>query len=366
MGSLNTCPKCRALLDPGTRRCPYCDADVRHLDALTPGQQAAATSQFGVWVLTLNVAFYLLTCFLDPTGGDPEMFLEPTGLSLNLYGASHPGLVKGCGQNWRFLSAIFLHGDLLHLLMNSVAVFFVLPIAAGTFGVYRTIVIYLATGVLGFAVSCHLGGNIAVGASGAICGLIGALLAWGHRRGGPVGNQIKQRMVMWALMILVFGFWMKDVDNWGHGGGFAAGLALGWIASRLYTPGGREDRMWRAASIAAVVLALATMAVWQVPSVVRGFDRREVELYRNRLRRTLTQTDQVLTGQAPAASLPEEFEHGPGATPELTTSMDTLLYEVRTEPGSDAAVLAYAEAADAYYHWHNRITCRYLIQRPKP
>jgi len=362
VGRLNTCPKCRALLDPGTRRCPYCDADVRHLDALTPGQQMAATSQFGVWVLTLNVAFYLLTCFLDPTGGDPEKFLEPTNIALDLYGASHPGLINGCGQYWRFLTAVFLHANLLHLLMNSVAVIFVLPIAAGTFGVYRTIVIYLVTGAAGFVVSCYLGGHSAIGASGAICGMIGALLAWGHRRGGPVGNQIKQRMLMWALMILVFGFLMKNVDNWGHGGGFAAGLALGWIASRLYTPGGSEDRLWRSASIASVVLALVIVAGWQVPSVVRGFDRREVELYRNRLRRTLELTDKVLTGQAPPGSLPEKFEHGPGATPELTTSMDTLLYEVRTEPGSDTAVIAYVAAADAFYEWRRRLYCRYVIR----
>jgi rhomboid protease GluP len=363
VGSLNTCPKCRALLEPGTRRCPYCNTDVRHLDALSPGEQVAATSQFGVWVLTLNVAFYLLTVFLDPTGGDPEKFLEPTNLSLDIYGASHPGLNWICGHYWRLLTAVFLHANLLHLAFNSVAVFFVLPLAAGTFGVYRTIVLYLVTGVAGFLASSLLGGNPSVGASGAICGLIGALLVWGHRRGGAAGNELKRRMAMWALFILVYGFVYPRIDNWGHGGGFVSGLALGWVAARLYVPGGREDRAWRLASIISVVVLVAVVAGWQVPSIVRGFERRDVELHRNTVRRTLELTDKVLTGQAPPERLPDRLAPGAGAPAELTSAVDTMLRAVRTEPGSDAAVQAYVEAVDLFDLWRDHIACRYLIFR---
>jgi rhomboid protease GluP len=363
VGNLNTCPKCRALLEPGTRRCPYCSTDVRHLDALTPGEQVAATSQFGIWVLTLNVAFYLLTVFLDPTGGDSEKFLEPTGVSLDIYGASHPGLIWICGHYWRLVTAIFLHANLLHLAFNSIAVYFVLPLAAGTFGVYRTIALYLVTGVAGFVASSLLGGNPSVGASGAICGLIGALLVWGHRRGGFVGNMLKRRMAMWALFILVYGFMFPRIDNWGHGGGFVGGLALGWIAARLYMPGGAEDRAWRFASILGVVLVVAVIAGWQFPSILRGFDRREVELHRNSVRRTLRLTDKALTGQVPADRLPEEFEDGPGATADLTSKMDTMLKTVRSAPGSDAALKAYIEAVDAFDRWRDHIACRYLIFR---
>ena len=84
----NTCPKCRALLERGTRFCPYCGTDTRHLDAPSAQADAEATSHFGVWILCLNLAVFAATVVLDPLRAEQPL-MSPSGESWILFGSCH-------------------------------------------------------------------------------------------------------------------------------------------------------------------------------------------------------------------------------------------------------------------------------------
>jgi rhomboid protease GluP len=89
------------------------------------------------------------------------------------------------------------------------------------------VVIFTAGGVLGFVVSNVLGVAYSVGASGAIFGLLGALVFYGRSRGGTFGAAVMRHYGHWALILFVLGFLMPGVNNLAHAGGFVGGFLAG-------------------------------------------------------------------------------------------------------------------------------------------
>ena len=136
------------------------------------------------------------------------------------------------------------------------------PEVEGVFGQARLMVIFTAGGVLGFMVSNLAHVAFSVGASGAIFGLLGALVSYGRSRGGTFGMAIVRQYGHWALILFVLGFLMPGVDNLAHAGGFAGGYLAG------ATLGSRERRPETTAdsALAAVVLVLTLvsfgLALW--------------------------------------------------------------------------------------------------------
>ena len=359
-----TCPKCRALLEAGTKRCPYCEADTRHLAAAsTPEQEAARTSRLGSWILGANILVFLLTVQLDPLRGDRrgDSGFRPSGYSLTGFGSSEPRLVRECGQVWRTVSANFLHLDLLHLVMNSIAILFLIPLAAVTLGPDRTLVLYLLAGTGGFILSQAMG-NRSAGASAALCGLIGALAVYGKRRGDP---DLTRRMMMWGGFILVIGLvsggssFLPAIDNWGHLGGFVAGAALAWPASGVRARGGAEDRLWRAGAIACVAAAVAVAGAFVVPSVLRISERRAVELYHADAKRLILQVGEVQAGREQRESLPQAFAAGPARSGRMTAAIVAAL--TRTRAGDPGAAAALKTAELAWSAWRQGLYCSHYL-----
>jgi rhomboid protease GluP len=81
--------------------------------------------------------------------------------------------------------------------------------------------------VLGFVASNFLGHPFTIGASGAIFGLLGAMVAFGQKRGGTFGAMVLRQYGQWALLLFVLGFLMPGVNNVAHAGGFVGGFAAG-------------------------------------------------------------------------------------------------------------------------------------------
>ena len=133
MARFQTCPKCRALLTPGTKVCPYCDAGQDAALALSPDQDADATGRMGSWIVAACVVVYVLMVLLDPGRGDKQgNAFEPTNIGILTFGSHRPFFVQHCGQYWRVVSANFVHLDLLHLFMNCVAALMLIPLAGST------------------------------------------------------------------------------------------------------------------------------------------------------------------------------------------------------------------------------------------
>lgn len=149
-------------------------------------------------------------------------------------GANVPELVRD-GQVWRLVASMFLHIGFLHLLVNGWALYQLGGLFEMWMGARRFALVYMVAGIVGSAASVATKwGEVALsaGASGAIFGLLGALIAILLRRGKnllPQGKALLQQLLMWAGINVVLGFSISGIDNAAHLGGCAAGFALGWF-----------------------------------------------------------------------------------------------------------------------------------------
>lgn len=160
---------------------------------------------------------------------NPLNALSPSMEALTFLGATGTLPINQYQEWWSLLTANWLHGSLLHIIFNMMALRTVGPLVIHEFGIYRMFSIYTLTGVAGFYLS-YLGRvPLTIGASAGLCGLIGALLFFGKSRGGDWGQRIFQQTRAWIISLVLFGFFIPNINNWGHGGGLMAGLALALI-----------------------------------------------------------------------------------------------------------------------------------------
>src|SRR5215470_9144117 len=216
-------------------------------------------------VIAVCVVAYLASLMLDLPAAmrmrGPFSLLSPSPLALNALGMTG-AYAWAQGRWWTVVTAIYLHGGLLHLLFNLLWVRQLAPEVEEIFGPARLVVIFTAGGVLGFVVSNVLGVAYSVGASGAIFGLLGALVFYGRSRGGTFGAAVMRHYGHWALILFVLGFLMPGVNNLAHAGGFVGGFLAGALL------GSRERRPERPADdlMAAVVIVLTlasfVLALW--------------------------------------------------------------------------------------------------------
>ncbi len=171
------------------------------------------------------VALYVLSLALDPRAalafnGIFDL-LAPSGQALFRLGMTG-GFQLAAGQWWTLCTACFLHGNILHILFNLVIMRRYLPMVTDLFGNVRAFVIFMAAGIVGFVLSGVLGGANTIGASGAIFGLLGALISYGRRTGQ---SYVTGQLWMAAIFMFVMSFMMGGhVNNWAHAGGFAGGF----------------------------------------------------------------------------------------------------------------------------------------------
>ena len=144
------------------------------------------------------------------------------------------------GEWWRMLTATALHGGAEHLIGNGISLYILGMATEHAFGARRFAGIYLASGLGGSAVSMLVGPGPSVGASGAIFGVMGALIAYliKHQDRFYVRDKrIGVVLLAWACWILMEGFLTPFVDNGAHLGGLMVGLLTGlFVPSRLLEP----------------------------------------------------------------------------------------------------------------------------------
>jgi rhomboid protease GluP len=162
------------------------------------------------------------------------------------------GFAMQQGRWWTVLTAVFLHGSLLHLLFNMVITRQYLPHVVELYGSARAWVIFVVAGIVGFAVSNLARGVPTIGASGAIFGLLAALIVYGRR---TRQHAVTQQLWMSAGMMFLFGFLMPAVNNWAHAGGFAGG----WVAAEAM-----QFSHVRREGVGIMLLALLLLAVTAV------------------------------------------------------------------------------------------------------
>lgn len=140
------------------------------------------------------------------------------------------------GQYWRFITPMFLHVNVLHIGLNSISLYVVGRDVERVYGSLRFAGIYFLSGISGVVLSFMFLHDNSIGASGAIFGLVGALLPFLFRNRAILRapwDGIRNILVVIGLNLGI-GIVSGVVDNWGHIGGLVGGLALGWFSTPLF------------------------------------------------------------------------------------------------------------------------------------
>ena len=147
-------------------------------------------------------------------------------------GANYPPAVLGQGEWWRLLTSMFLHIGFFHLLLNGWALYQLGSLFELMMGSLNMLLVYFVSGVAGSAASLFFTQGLSAGASGAIFGVLGALIAFLLRHRGRLnsfGTSLLGQLVIWALINVFIGFTTPGIDNAAHLGGCAAGFLLGLV-----------------------------------------------------------------------------------------------------------------------------------------
>jgi rhomboid protease GluP len=225
------CPACNTLVGTTSSRCHECGANLnfslaaasKSFSGILPGETSATTMIF-----ITNILLFGVSLIVTMRGSNNFNLLGGiNGSVLDRLGDSRIDRILQ-GQWWRLVTAIFLHGSLIHIAMNSWVLMDIGPAVEKVYGSARYLFLYLTTGAIGFTFSA-LAGHASVGASGSIMGLIGLLLAITTRRGGAYMATFRKQLVVWVVSIFLFGLFVNGVDNYAHFGGLASGFLLGRV-----------------------------------------------------------------------------------------------------------------------------------------
>jgi membrane associated rhomboid family serine protease len=283
---VKSCPKCGAMITPQLARCRQCKTYLHGLgvegllfENLLPPQLQRAP---GTATLLLSICLYYGLMVLLSRHGSLGGFSGFTSTQL--------GAIQGAGmflgEYWRAVTSMFAHDGLFHLFMNVGALVMVGDIVEQTLDRKKMLLIYLACGVLSMLSSCawstFVRGHIlstSVGASGALCGLIGA--AWfSARKLGPQGAHIVSRMKIWALLMLLIGL-VPRIDAVSHFSGFVIGAALAHLVPVGLTQNVRTQKVLSVVMLAAFLAVAGSVAM--MIQHVRGFPLvLEDDLYRGK------------------------------------------------------------------------------------
>ena len=241
--------------------CFYCGRRNPGLWGFAPGiGRLIGGLDFAGLVTVVSAIAYIASLALDPRAAIARSgvfdLLSPSDRAL--YALGMAGAVPWQqGHWWTVLTAIYLHGSLLHILFNLLWVRQLVPDVEQVYGRARTIIIFTVSGVVCFLLSDFVGTRFTVGASGAVFGLLSAMVWYGRRRGGFFGSAVLRQYGTWAIVLFVLGFVSgTSVNNWGHAGG----LLGGFLAAFVFGPTHERREQGTDRVLAGATLALTAVA----------------------------------------------------------------------------------------------------------
>ncbi len=289
------CSSCGSIIGAGQKECAVCGAGVSG----PAGSRAAVPPvdnetirfaravldrpyKFTIILLSANVFIFFLMWQMSGISFNmltplPNEVLIPFGSKLNQY-------IQARQEWWRFVTPMFLHINLLHLLVNMYSLWIVGPYVEKLYGSAKFVLFWVATGIAGVVASYLTvrpgiqGGSLvrfifksadepSAGASGALFGLVGVLFVFGikYRHELPEGfkRAFGTGLLPMILMNLFIGYVMRGfIDNAAHLGGLISGAVLALVID--YRRPGEKSGMaitWRVLQIAAIVLVALSFAM---------------------------------------------------------------------------------------------------------
>jgi rhomboid protease GluP len=261
------CPSCGKMISRNEPQCPLCGAS-RAGAGVAEGLQkwmrgrGVTNLLFGANVLVFVVGFALTRNVADRPAGFMSFLSIDSEVSLRL-GLFYGPLVAGEHDWYRLVTATFLHANLLHIAFNLWSLVSLGPVLEREYGWARFTLVYMAAGVSGW-LACWLWGQTALGASGAIFGLLGAGWALGRRAGGTWGADVRGVFLRWAVSGVLYSLLMSGVSIPAHVGGLLGGAALGYLlAPRVRRMSSLvRDPPWLVVLAAALLAAVPLCFAW--------------------------------------------------------------------------------------------------------
>lgn len=243
-------------------------------------QEALRGSQYEFIVtnvlLAINIGVYVWMVFfkhVSPTSPSTDQIIH--------WGGNYGPMTFGT-EPWRLFTALFLHIGFIHLLANMWALFVLGRLAESLYGRWSYLISYLIAGLAGSVASLlwnPLG--VSAGASGAIFGIAGALIATFYVGKLPLPKAniryILLTLIAFAGFDLLYGIWKTGVDNAAHIGGFVVGLVLGLLLGHHLGPS-RKAKVFRERLFLAAVMFVFLFAVfvWRKDGYVADVERARV------------------------------------------------------------------------------------------
>lgn len=234
-------------------------------------------------LVALNVLVYLGMVVYSRT---PVAALRVPPRTLLVFGANSPIFTVAESRFETLLSSCFLHGSLLHIAFNLLVLWRVGPFLEREVGAARYVPLYLVSGVVGSAVSALYGyltdGVMSVGASGAVCGIVGGVLVLGLRTEGK-DSPLARGMARWLAVTLLLGLVSRldagpigRIDNAAHVGGAIGGAFVAALWRRGLVYSARTRALVLGTSVVVVLAAGAAVALRDVrdPFVLMGREER--------------------------------------------------------------------------------------------
>jgi rhomboid protease GluP len=253
--------RARASVEPPPEARELADTVFRRATLPEPVRRTRRRPRVTFSLIAANVAVFLAVLPFAPQSFRSLFGSgEDDGVLLRAGALFRPAVQAG--QTWRLFTSMFLHAGWFHLAINMYGLYLLGQFTEEVFGPSRFLIIYLLGG-LGGAISSTLVGQgaLSVGASGAIMGLLGALIVTLILRRGS-WPEAWRRAVLSNLLLLsalqiYIGFQVPMIDNAAHVGGMLGGAA----ATLIFAPGGLLGSGRRAAIVTRVCAVVLVAAV---------------------------------------------------------------------------------------------------------
>ena len=261
------CPACGALVGISATRCHECGANLRFSLAALSKQLSGIFGEHEAPVTTAlliaNILLFGISWMATAAaggGGGLSILWGMGGETMYRLGASYWPPMFYDHEWWRLITAMFLHGGLIHIGFNMMALMQFGPALEELYGSARYLFLYVVTGAFGFLVSA-LSGKFSIGASGAILGLVGVMLAITSKRGGAYMRDLKSRLITSVVILFVLGFSGMGMDNYAHGAGLASGFVLGKLFADRQPMNSNERRTAYALGWLAGIVVIASFVL---------------------------------------------------------------------------------------------------------
>lgn len=253
------CPRCGKLISVNAESCIHCGMKNPGALRRVPFLQNALSGKISYvsGIVTACIVLYVLAILRDPRAIFQATgffnFLSPSGQALYDLGMTGAQAVRA-GRWWTVITAIYLHGGILHIVFNLLWIRQLGPEVESLYGSSRFFLIFTISGIIGFLASNLFNIAFTIGASGSIFGLLGAVVYYGRHRGGTYGTLIYRQTIQWVIILFVLGFLMSFVNNAAHAGGFIGGYVSAMLLG--YREHSQESLLHRRLALASLTLTI--------------------------------------------------------------------------------------------------------------